>query len=195
MSLLLSQLELSQSKEAPAHRLYDGIRSEIGRLDRLVSDILDYSKPVQLRYEEIDLNDLIHELIKFYRPTTNATGVDLVYNEPKGKFLTKGDRDKIKQSLINIIQNAFDAIAGHGKVELKLDKDREGRTLLVVSDSGSGIPEEMKPRLFDLFFSTKEKGTGFGLSTVRKILDAHGAEIEVESLPGHGTQVYILFAT
>ena len=103
-------------------------------------------------------------------------------------IVLNGDSDKLRQAMVNLIQNSIDAMPHGGK--LSIEVIREGKWLkILVKDTGIGISEKSRGRLFDLFYTTKEKGTGLGLSTVRKIVDAHRGEITIEGRPNQGTTV------
>lgn len=198
MNLLLSQLELNlqaqqrlenvspiQSKEI------QGIRSEIFRLDRLVGRILDYAKPLKIHLSRVDLDQLVAEVVEFYRNVLKTSWIEIEYHS-EGELFCMCDRDQIKQALINVLQNSFESM-GHqaaGKIQVRLQCQND-RISLQIQDGGRGVLLEDQARLFDLFFSTKDRGTGLGLTTVKKILDAHDGQVRIDSTPGSGTQVEI----
>ena len=105
-------------------------------------------------------------------------------------FVIKLDPELIKQSLINFIQNALDAVENEGKVELDYNLNNNQLTI-EITDNGPGIPEELKKKIFDLYFTTKNEGTGIGLSVAQKILSEHKGTIEVFSEPGKSTKFKI----
>jgi two-component system sensor histidine kinase HydH len=164
------------------------MRNEIGRLDRLVSDILDYARPVQLQREKFDINDFLKKLAEFYKGIFDEKKVTVKMDLPGGKILVDGDKDKLRQAFVNLIQNAIEAMPTGGSLSLKVEK-QQAMIFCQVRDTGIGISESALRRLFDLFFTTKERGTGLGLSNVRKIIDAHGGRIEIDSYPQKGTKV------
>lgn len=200
MSLLVARLELSR---AVAPTSNDGVlrdlRGEIGRLDRLVSDILDYSKPLSLRLESVAIKPLLESTLEVYRGLFDQRQIKCHVTISNPQMAIRGDPDKLKQCLINVIQNAVEAVRTGGAIDI-FAHERAGNSEMIVSDDGIGIPVESVNRLFDLFFTTKERGTGLGLSTVKKIIDAHGGSIGIERRiasdgSGHpisGTQVRIL---
>ena len=188
MALLLSRLELSKgglengNAAAVISSVVRDLRGEIGRLDRLVSDILDYARPLQLQQQDIDIRRLVESTLEIYRGVFDERRVECVPNLPLTPLSVRGDADKLKQCVVNLIQNAIDAVKPGGKIEVEVGAvDREGGGWIdvIVRDNGVGLPTGAETKLFDLFFTTKEKGTGLGLTTVKKIVDAHGGQIAI----------------
>ncbi len=203
MSLLLSRLEYSRNS-ANGVAVFDGVirdlRGEIGRLDRLVRDILDYARPVALDARELDLRQLIDSTLEIYRGPLEEKGVDCALTMPLTPVKLRADGDKLKQCLVNLVQNALDAVAPGGRIEIEVKVGDES-VAVIVRDNGIGLPPGSETRLFDLFFTTKEKGTGLGLTTVKKIVDAHGGQIALarrggsdkSGRPLSGTEVRMTF--
>gem|GEM_PF-1743307 len=191
MSLLLARLELSGSSDGSfrdqaayvSHdRLIADMRGEVERLDRLVSEILDYAKPLHLNYSRFDLGELMKTVLDRYQGTFEANRIQVDHRGcVEGSFIM-ADQDKILQCLTNVLQNSIDAIGGkasshEGRIEIAITSRDDGWIDLAVRDNGIGLPQGKEEKLFDLFFTTKERGTGLGLSTVRKIIGAHGGRI------------------
>jgi signal transduction histidine kinase len=176
MSLLLSRLQYSPIEDTRKNIIGD-LFGEIGRLDRLVSSILDYARPIQLDRKTVDVRSLIASIVDLYRSLAEAKGVrlDLVSD---GSVHAHIDSDRIKQCIVNLLKNSLDAMENGGVVTLACHESQEG-LVIEVSDNGPGISKEIKPKLFSPFFTTKENGTGLGLSSVHKIIAAHGGHIEV----------------
>lgn len=191
ISLLLAQMERSRGSDEARAKMFDEMKSELGRLDRLVSDILDYARPVSLQKEAINLQVFLQSLTDFYKAILDERKIHLVLALPKGEIQIEGDRDKLRQAFVNLIKNAIEAMPNGGQIEITLEVlDRGVRCIL--KDNGVGIDPKTKTRLYDLFFTTKEQGTGLGLSTVKKIIDAHGGKIDINSAPGRGTSIVII---
>jgi signal transduction histidine kinase len=201
MNLLVSRLELSR---AAVGSTSDGVlrdlRGEIARLDRLVSDILDYSKPLSLKLEAVPLKPLIDSTLEVYRGLFDERRLACSVAMPEGPLAIRGDPDKLKQCLVNVLQNAVEAVSSGGRIEIEAAAFEQS-VEIIVRDDGVGIPAESASRLFDLFYTTKERGTGLGLSTVKKIVDAHGGAISIarrlaasgDTYPATGTEVRIVF--
>lgn len=203
MSLLLSRLELSRN--APngadvAAGVVRDLRGEIGRLDRLVSDILDYARPVAVAAREVDLRQIVDSTLEIYRGVLDEKKIVCAVAMPLTPVKLLADPDKLKQCLVNLVQNAIDAVAEGGHIEIETKVGDETIEVLV-RDDGIGLPQGSESRLFDLFFTTKEAGTGLGLTTVKKIVDAHGGQIALarrggsdrSGRPLSGTEVRMSF--
>jgi signal transduction histidine kinase len=180
MSLLLSRLQYSANEDT--RRLLVGdLFGEIGRLDRLVSGILDYARPVQVDRRSVDIRALMLSVADLYRSLANTKGSSIVLGEIPDVVI-QADPDRLKQCLVNLVKNALDAMEQGGEVRLSA-QDRGDEVILEVSDDGPGIPATLQSSLFSPFFTTKENGTGLGLSAVHKIISAHGGKIKVISDP------------
>ena len=178
MSLLLARLELAKATPETRHQVTRDLRGEVGRLDRLVSDILDYSRPFNLQYREVDLHTLVETTLALYRGVFDAKGIRWQVVPPETATKLRLDVDRVKQCLVNVIQNSLDAMAPGGLLKVSFQRT-ETMLQVTLRDDGMGLPPQPEGRLFDLFFTTKEKGTGLGLSTVKKIMDAHAGEISI----------------
>lgn len=181
MNLLLSRLD-SIPREEQRRTVVNDIFAEIGRLDRLVNSILDYARPLQLDRSNTDLIQLVEAVVALYKPLLHERKVFLILDFDVKRLDLSLDQDKVKQCLVNLIQNALDAMPNGGRLTIAVRAfDEYAR--IDVADSGAGIPIENHRKLFSLFFTTKETGTGIGLSNVQKIVMAHGGSIEVISDP------------
>lgn len=199
MSLLLSRLELSKSGTSPEGVIRD-LRGEIGRLDRLVSDILDYARPVSLAVQEVDVRLILESTLDIYRGPLEEKRLSCSPKMPLTPLKLRADPDKLKQCFVNIVQNAIEACRPGGVIEIEAHGNEAGVDV-VVRDDGIGLPPGSESRLFDLFYTTKETGTGLGLTTVKKIIDAHGGNIAIarrggsdrDGRPLSGTEVRLSF--
>lgn len=181
MNLLLSRLNTMPVAEQRRSVIHD-IFGEIGRLDRLVNSILDYARPLQLERASVDLIQMIESIVVLYRPLLAERNVFLILDFDTKSLRASIDQDRIRQCLVNLIQNALDAMPDGGRLTIAV-KSFEEYARIEVDDSGTGIPVEIHRKLFSLFFTTKETGTGLGLSNVQKIVMAHGGSIDVISDP------------
>lgn len=167
--------------------------AEVDRLDKVVEDLLQFARPREPRFERRSLRELLERAVKLAGPGLARNGVSCEVRCPE-EVVVEADGEQLVQALLNLILNAADAAgeaaragtAGEGKVTV------EGRRLpdaveIAVSDNGPGVPEEVAPRVFDPFFSTKADGTGLGLSIVQKIVeDVHGGQVRLERAGGPG---------
>jgi signal transduction histidine kinase len=180
MSLLLSRLQYSVNEDTRGVLVGD-LFGEIGRLDRLVSSILDYARPVQLERRSVDLKTLLLSVADLYRPIAEKKGCEVSVGSIPN-IVIQVDPDRLKQCLVNLVKNALDAIDQGGLVQLSAE-DHGDQVTIEVFDNGTGIPVALQSKLFTPFFTTKEQGTGLGLSAVHKIVSAHGGKIKVVSDP------------
>jgi len=160
------------------------IREEVKRLDNLVGDFLQFSRSNRVQYRPTALDALVDEVARLLRPEARAAGVTLRRQRIGGAIPDlRVDPEKIKQVAINLLQNAIEAMPGGGVVTVESGLV-DGRALLVVRDSGPGLPEGLD--VFQLFVTTKARGTGLGLSIAQQIVLEHGGEIAAASEPGRG---------
>jgi PAS domain S-box-containing protein len=163
---------------------------EVDRLNRIVVDFLFAVKPMDTRLEDGNLNHVIEELIEFVRPELDQSGVTIVTELSPTLPLLRIDARYIKQALLNLIKNAVAAMPGGGT--LRVETIRSGNEVqLRISDTGTGIPEEIMDKIFEPYFTTKPFGTGLGLTIVFKIAKEHFGDISVSSRMGEGTTVTI----
>ena len=191
MGLQLSILErrlkrLDDDVGAELRELCDVIRSEISRLDGLVSDFLLFSRTNRLQHDSGSLDDIADEVLDACsapRPSKRASSSTRAYPERPRLPKVPLDGERMKQVVINLVRNALEAVGptGHVTVETGL---AEGRACLLVRDDGPGLPPGVD--VFQLFVTTKPRGTGLGLSIAQQIVSDHGGEVTVDSEPGKG---------
>ena len=171
----------------------DIINAEISRLERIVQDVLSFARPSDPRLETIAADTLLREVQGLMAPDLESHALQLVV-ESNPELFIRADSGHLKQVLINLVRNAADATEGGGTVTLRARTDHiplAGRetdaVILEVVDTGKGISPEIEKRLFDPFFSTKETGTGLGLTIAARIVEKHGGLLQYQTQPGHGT--------
>lgn len=193
-SLNLNMQMLEEDLGSPAsvtshRRLLSITRGEIGRLERLVTDFLSYARPRALRLESVGAAELVERARAVVAREFAAAGAELVVVDDGGGATAKVDPEQIQQLLMNLLQNALAACDGTGRrprVVLSARRDAL-RLVLEVEDNGHGIAEEVRERVFELFFSTRKGGTGLGLAIARRVARAHGGDVTFASTPGAGT--------
>ncbi len=162
------------------------ITEEVDRLNRIVVDFLFAVRPMDARLEEQDVNKLLEDLIEFVHFELEEAGVNLETRLAEDLPLMEFDEKLLKQALLNIINNAVAAMADGGT--LTVSTERRGEVVLVhVQDTGTGISDENMAKIFEPYFTTKDFGSGLGLTVVYKIVKEHGGEIAVKSKEGEGT--------
>jgi two-component system, NtrC family, sensor histidine kinase HydH len=163
------------------------LQHEVHRLRDILESFLRFARVQPLRLESIKLNVIVEELCDFYEPTAATKGVVIRTYLAPDLPLTAIDADLLKQALLNLILNAEHAMPSGGELILKTRYDGPWVVLDVI-DTGVGMTEEVCARIFDAYFSTRPAGSGLGLPTARKIVEAHGGTLTVQSEPGKGSQ-------
>jgi signal transduction histidine kinase len=184
-----SGMDSVESREALQH--VEVIGNEIRRLDEVVQGFLKFSRPEDLKLQPIGLAALFDEVIPIVRPEAERSGAQLVV-ECDGVPDVNGDPAMLRQAFLNLALNACQAMAGGGTLRIHGETARGRRVAISFADTGVGIKPEHLKRIFDLYFTTKEKGSGIGLSMVYRTVQMHDGEIEVQSTPGSGTTFRVL---
>jgi PAS domain S-box-containing protein len=162
---------------------------EIENSERIISSLLDFTRPMEPVLLKVILNETIEKVLKHVKVPANIT----VKTEFSSKIpILLGDPYQLERAFLNLITNACQAMNEGGILLLQTDIDDEGNALAIVNDTGVGIPQENLSKLFQPLFTTKAKGIGLGLSIVRNIVEAHGGSVEVDSEEGKGTTFRIM---
>jgi signal transduction histidine kinase/HAMP domain-containing protein len=163
------------------------IGSEIRRLDEVVQGFLKFSRPEELALEPVDLAAMVTDVGDVVGPQANAAGVRLVISPATDLPRVSADSSLLRQALLNLALNAVQAMPAGGVLRFESRRAADRQVELVIADTGVGIPPEHLSRIFDLYFTTKEAGSGIGLSMVYRTIQLHDGHIEVQSTPGRGT--------
>ncbi len=162
------------------------------RASKLISELLVFARPDQLEYNEVDINELLIDVLQMTKLEVDPSHVSLVRYLKKGLPKIMGDKEKLSQVFLNLIQNAIQAVSSGGKISLKSQFMAADDMLEVrVSDNGPGIPEEYREKVFDPFFTTKDGGTGLGLSICNSIVAQHRGILKIENDEEGRTQVLV----
>jgi len=185
VQLIQSILKTQNSSEDVNHSL-KVIQNEINRLNNIIHQFLNLARGKKTKLEKVSLNELVEDVLVLVKQ--QATERQIVIDKELQENLTHiyGDQDQLKQVLLNIILNAFQAIEHKGKVFIK-SRSINRRILLDIRDSGKGMPEEVQQKIFDLYFTTKSDGSGIGLAVCNNIVKAHEGRLTFESTEGEGT--------
>jgi signal transduction histidine kinase len=163
------------------------LREELERLDRSLLALLAETTPAGRGREEFDARAMVEEIERLLLPQARLQHVALEARLPGTALRIAGQRDRLKQAILNVAINALEAMSDGGALELRLEALPEHAEVLI-TDNGPGIPEDLRQRIFDMHFTTKTSGTGIGLYVARSIVEAHGGEISVGSAPGRGSE-------
>jgi signal transduction histidine kinase len=175
----------------PAIEHVNIIANEIRRLDAVVQGFLKFSRPEDLKLQPVALKALLGELVPVVQSEADRSGVQVVI-QSDGVPDVNGDPAMLRQAFLNLALNAVQAMPSGGTLRVQCDKAAGRRVAVSFVDTGVGIAPEHLQRIFDLYFTTREKGSGIGLSMVYRIVQMHDGEIEVQSTPGAGTTFRVL---
>lgn len=190
LNAMTIHLELLRQKLGPqtgaAGPHVEVIAREIRRLDDVVQGFLKFARPEEVSLQPVSLAELVGEVFKTVEAEARASNVALETSVEPGLADVEGDATMLRQAVLNLAKNAVQAMPNGGRLRASL-YGRDGRVELRLEDTGVGIPPENLAKVFDLYFTTKEGGTGIGLSLVYRTIQLHHGDIDVESTPGKGT--------
>ncbi len=180
------QVSRAFPEEDPNLKKLEIIESETRRLESLIDDVRDFTRPSKPQKEWCSLHDCIQETLELMEESLTAANIECETALPPAPPLICCDPRQVKQVLINLLKNAMEAMPEGGKISIVSRWDEE-KMWITVTDTGRGMSEEVRERLFQPFFTTKQKGTGLGLAVCNKIIEDHHGEITVRSQEGKGT--------
>jgi signal transduction histidine kinase len=186
----------TRHRDRRARAKIDLVRQECDRLQKLLGDFLDFARQESLVLEPGNLNTELEQLLDFFAPRAAEAGVELVrYLDPELPAV-RLDRETFRSAVLNLLLNAVQAMEavqamdGGGQLVVRTRAAGLG-VLLELIDTGPGMDAETLGKIFQAFYTTKQGGSGLGLPTARKIIEAHGGTIDIETAPGRGTKVTI----
>ena len=192
LNAMMIHLELlRQQTGASALPHVDVIAHEIHRLDEVVQSFLKFSRPEDLALQPLSLATVIDEIVPIVRPEAEGARIQLIV-DCGGAPDVNGDPAMLRQAFLNLALNACQAMPDGGTLRIACEPAKGRRVAIAFTDTGVGIKPEHLLRIFDLYYTTKEKGSGIGLSMVYRTVQMHDGEIEVESTPGTGTTFRVL---
>jgi signal transduction histidine kinase len=196
----IAELDAEPEAKSRLTRRIDALGREAERLRGILTDFLDYAGEKHLSPATTDLNLLVDELADFFHPQAERAHVRLRTTLSPEPARAEVDAGLVKQAILNLLLNAVQAFpdddSGPRELMLRVDQgedDGEPVARIRVADTGPGIDREALARIFSPYFTTKAGGTGLGLPTARRIIEQHGARIDVHSEPGRGTEFVLTF--
>ena len=183
MTTMVMGLKYAQKhlQTAPAQERLDLSIGEANRLDRLLSEILMYAKPQALQLEALELNTWLENVLRSIAELPESQGRQIKFTHNGDEIRILGDRDKLKQVIINVLRNGCEASPTGAIVECEIEALATQFVCIRVRDRGQEIPPEVLSKLGQPFFSTKPEGTGLGLAIVHRIVKAHAGRLEFQS--------------
>jgi signal transduction histidine kinase len=179
-------------EERKAVRYIDSIAQEIKRLETIIRAFLDYASPLTNKVELVDLRQVVNDCTSLLAPEADRKDIILRTELPDEPLWVFGDDGKLKQALLNLAINAFDAMPSGGTLTLR-GAQQNGECILAIHDTGQGIKESEKAKIFRFHYSTKHSGSGVGLSIVKMVTEYHGGRVEFESTEGEGSLFTLKF--
>jgi signal transduction histidine kinase len=169
------------------------IAKEIQRLDQVLNGFLRFARPDELKLQPTPLVNIVSDVVTTVAPEAERLKVTVKHDCPPELPAVNADPAMLRQALLNLALNACQAMPDGGTLRIACRTAARGRVEVDVEDTGIGIPPENLGKIFDLYFTTKERGTGIGLSMVYRIVQLHDGEVEVQSTPGSGTRFRLVF--
>ena len=193
LTAVKSSLQYLKDKnpDETAQKLLATALEETGRIEEILSGMLSFSRPSEIKKEKQDLLEILRECLELISFQALKNKVAIVQAYPASPVVLAADRSQLKQVFLNILLNAVQAMPSGGEIRVQASVLDGLKAVVLVADTGEGILEENLDRIFDPFFTTKKGGTGLGLSICYGIIKSHEGEIEVKSLPGQGTTVIV----
>lgn len=192
LRLDLLKVRLGDSDEEVMQEL-EVLSKEVLRLNRVVTTFLDFSRPVEVHFEDVDLGGLAKEVAELVRPQATIGKIELTCEVPAEPSMMRGDPDLLKQAILNLVTNAVEAMSPNGG-SLRVCVSRSGENwVLEVADTGPGIPPALREKVFQLYFTSKAKGSGIGLAMTYRAAQLHNGTITFTSESGRGTTFRLEF--
>jgi signal transduction histidine kinase len=167
-------------------KMLELIQNNVTFSDKIINDLLDYSREIHLEKTKTTLNNVLHEALNLINI---PSAIQTSYNISKTHEVT-ADFNKLKRVFVNLIKNAVDAMPNGGNLEIRTEPS-ENNIRIIIVDNGQGISDQNQKNLFQPLFTTKAKGMGFGLAICQRIIEAHDGKIIIRSTLGKGTTVTV----
>ena len=197
LNSIVLHLEVLKTKLDGAGREAEGeidvISREITRLDRVVKSFLDFTRPIELTMTRLDLAKLVDDVVALVVPDAERKRIQIEATRDESAVWIRGDKDLLTQALLNVVVNGVDAMPDGGRLEIATTSSGEDQRV-IVRDHGNGIPEEIRDKIYNLYFTTKRQGSGIGLAMTFRVVQLHGGTIGFETWPGKGTEFRLGFS-
>jgi signal transduction histidine kinase len=189
--MCLNSLRKAVTTDAEADGVCEMALEEITRLDNIIKQFLEFSRPPQLRIQRQDVAAIIEKTVRLLRLPMEEKAIRLTCGDASSLPPIMADDEQLKQVLVNILKNSTEATPEGGAIQVTIYEevapDSRSNVVIRIQDSGPGIPAEMRERIFEPFFTTKQTGTGLGLCIAARILAQHGGQLTLESSSEQGT--------
>ncbi len=183
-------LKNKTSGDVEGQQTADVLVQEVERLNRSITELLDYTRPERLELKDVNLGKILHQAATLVGVDAEALNITMT-TSLDDEVLVKVDEDKMKQVFLNLLLNSIQAMPNGGTLSISTERINK-QIACTITDSGVGISEKDLPRVFDPYFTTKRDGTGLGLALSAKIVEEHGGTVSVDSTEGGGTRVKVV---
>ncbi len=191
LNAMALHLEVLKSRLEEAQPEVEVISREIKRLDHVVKTFLNFNKPLELKMDSMNLAPMAQDVATLVTPDAKMKGIVVETELEDGAWIS-GDHDLIQQALLNVVVNAIEAMKDGGHLSIATSTV-DSESMVTVTDDGPGIPSEVRDKIFNLYFSTKQQGSGIGLAMTFRVIQMHGGTIDFISEPGKGTSFHLRF--
>ena len=185
-------LDISQQQKED----FEVISEEIGHIDKIVQNFLEFSRPPKLKVQRISPSEVVDMVLQLLQHRLESSNMSVKVYREKALPQIQLDPDLMKEVFINLIVNACEAAEGEGRIEIHEQRENTkpggGAIVIRLTDNGPGIPESIREKVLQPFYTSKEEGTGLGLSIAQRIVENHGGKLELESKEGEGTTFIII---
>ncbi|WP_246553199.1 HAMP domain-containing sensor histidine kinase [Paenibacillus tritici] len=190
LTTLRGFLQLQQEKKVLVPLHIDLMLSELDRINLIVSEFLILAKPQAVHFQQRDLRHIVGDVVSLLDSQAHLFGIEFATHFSGVPAMVHCEENQLKQVFINVIKNAIEAMPDGGTITLE-QHQQDDSVVIVITDEGGGVPEDMLPKLGEPFFTNKESGTGLGLMVSQRIIQAHKGSLEISSEYGRGAQVII----
>ncbi|HLG19857.1 MAG TPA: PAS domain S-box protein [Bdellovibrionota bacterium] len=179
--------DLPEQKRALLDRYFNVVTAEVERVNKVMRGVLDFARPIESQFSRVDIPSVLSHVLALVQAQAEREKIQLKIDLEKNLPAVDGARDHLTQVFLNLFLNAFQAMPKGGAIAVRAEREGQNHVAVSVRDTGIGIPKPNLKRIFDLYFSTKEKGSGLGLPLVKRLITAHGGKIRVKSKVNHGS--------
>ena len=191
LNAMALHLEILRSRLDTEQPEVDVIAREIKRLDNVVKTFLNFNRPIELQARPLDLDEVVQQVLALVSVDAEAKNIQ-IETQLTGKLWLNGDPDLLQQAILNVVNNGLEAMSEGGKLEIRTEWIAD-ECQIRVTDAGSGIAPEIQEKIFNLYFTTKQQGSGIGLATTFRVVQLHSGTIDFVSEPGRGTTFRLRF--
>lgn len=186
LSAQVLKKNLKEESEAEIREIIDDIVGQTARVKEIVGNLLEFAREREPRLQDVELNTLAHNAYRLVSGTMDTGGITFALDTEEERIMLRADPAQLERVFVNLFTNAIAAMDGAGQLAVRIEPGKDSLRIYV-SDTGKGIPEEDRDKVFDPFFTKKDKGTGLGLAIVMNVINKHGGEISVVSQENMGT--------